>query len=351
MAWGGGWRRARAAGSFRSSQEESTGRSWPLTQGIALSWLGWEATTPASTGGRWRSMSPEGWIDRRFAGWRGAVEKIKSRDGTEIAFDRIGQGPPVILVGGAFSWRKWRGFVELADLLSAHFTVLNYDRRGRGDSGDMQPYALERECEDLQAMISIAGGSAFVWGMSSGGILALEAARSGVAIERIAAYEPPFIVDSSDGLPPADFVPHVNVLIEGGRRSAAVKYFMARVMGMPAAIPWLMSLWPPMWSKLKATAHTLPYEALLIDRYVRGRPLEAAYWTIVTTPTLIVSGEKSPEKLRNGAAAIARALPNAEHRALSGVSHNVKMSALAPVLADFFASRRTAAPPPSPRAA
>ena len=273
------------------------------------------------------------------------MDKIKSSDGTTIAFDRLGQGPPVILVGGAFSWRRWRGFVELADLLSARFTVLNYDRRGRGDSGDTKPYAVEREFEDLQAMISAAGGSASVWGLSSGGILALEAARAGVAIEKIAAYEPPFIVDASDGLPPDDFVPHIGALVDRGRRSEAVKYFMARVMGMPSVIPSLMSLWPPMWSKLKATAHTLPYEAALIDRYVRGRPIDDAYWTRVTTPTLVVSGEKSPEKLRKGAAAIAAALPNAEHYPLSGVSHNVKMSALAPVLVDFFTPAAVDSPP------
>jgi pimeloyl-ACP methyl ester carboxylesterase len=278
------------------------------------------------------------------------VEKIKSSDGTQIAFDRIGQGPPVIVVGGAFSWRRWKGFLQLSELLSARFTVLNYDRRGRGDSGDTPPYALEREFEDLQAMIGVAGGSASVWGMSSGGILALQAARAGVAIEKIAAYEPPFIVDSSDGLPPDDFVPHIDALVDRGRRSEAVKYFMARVMGIPALIPSLMSLWPPMWSKLKATAHTLPYEAALVDRYVRGRPLDDAYWARVTTPTLVVSGEKSPEKLRKGAAAIAGALPVAEHRTLSGVSHNVKMSALAPVLVDFFTSARTAALDPPPRA-
>ena len=279
------------------------------------------------------------------------METIKSSDGTELAFDRIGQGPPVVLVGGAFSWRRWKGFVELADLLSARFTVLNYDRRGRGDSGDTKPYALEREFEDLQEMISIAGGSASVWGMSSGGILALEAARASVEIEKIAAYEPPFIVDASDGLPPDDFVPHIGALVDRGRRSEAVKYFMARVMGMPSLIPSLMSLWPPIWSNLKATAHTLPYEAALIDRYVRGRRVDDAYWAQVATPTLIVSGEKSPEKLRKGAAAIAAALPKAEHRALPGVSHNVKMSALAPVLADFFRSGRTATPDPPPRAA
>jgi pimeloyl-ACP methyl ester carboxylesterase len=276
------------------------------------------------------------------------METIKSSDGTTIAFDRLGQGPPIILVGGAFSWRRWKGFVELADLLSTRFTVLNYDRRGRGDSGDTKPYALEREFEDLQAMISAAGGSASVWGLSSGGILALEAARAGVEIEKIAAYEPPFIVDSSGGVPPDDFVPQIGALVEQERRSQAVKYFMGRVMGIPAVIPSLMSLWPPMWSKLKATAHTLPYEAALIDRYVRGRALDDEYWAPVATPTLILSGEKSPEKLRKGAVAIAAALPNAEHLPLAGVSHNVKMSVLAPVLMDFFGRAR---PDPALRAA
>ncbi len=229
--------------------------------------------------------------------------------------------------------------------------MLNYDRRGRGDSGDTKPYALEREFEDLQAMIAVAGRSAAVWGMSSGGILALEAARAGVPIEKIAAYEPPFIVDANDGLPPDDFVPQVGALVDRGRTSEAVKYFMAQVMGMPALIPSLMSMWPPMWSKLKATAHTLPYEAALIDRYVRGRPVDDAYWARVATPTLIVSGEKSPEKLRKGAAAIAAALANAEHRALPGVSHNVKMGTLSPVLVDFFTSARTATVDPPPRTA
>ena len=164
------------------------------------------------------------------------MERVTSKDGTEIAFDRIGAGPPVVFVGGAFSWRGWKGFVELAELLASRFTVLNYDRRGRGDSGDTKPYTVERECEDLEAMISVAGRPAFVWGVSSGGILALEAARSGIALERIAAYEPSFIVDAAEGLPPDDFVRHVGELIDRGQRSQAVKYFMARVMGIPAAI-------------------------------------------------------------------------------------------------------------------
>jgi pimeloyl-ACP methyl ester carboxylesterase len=264
------------------------------------------------------------------------METVRSKDGTRIVFDRIGEGAPVILVGGAFSWRKWKGFVELAELLSSRHTVISYDRRAHGDSDDTPPYTVEREFEDLEAMVGAAGGSAFVWGLSSGGILALEAARAGIAIDRLAVYEPPFIVDASDGLPPDDFGTRLEELIADERRSEAVKYYMARVMGMPAVVPALMSFWPPFWSKLKATAHTLPYEAVLIDRYVRGRPLEISYWSGVATPTLVVSGEKSPEKLRKGARAIADALPNAEHRVLPGVSHNVKMDALAPVLVDFF---------------
>ena len=264
------------------------------------------------------------------------MDSVRSKDGTRIAFDRTGDGPPLILVGGAFSWRRWKGFVELAGILSPRFTVLNYDRRGRGNSDDTPPYAVEREFEDLEAMIEVAGGDAGVWGMSSGGILALEAARAGVAIKRLAMYEPPFIVDTADGVPPDDFVRHVEALIAADRRSDAVRYFMARVMGMPSIIPTLMSAWPPLWSKLKATAHTLPYEAVLTDRHVRGRPLDHSHWTAVATPTLVVSGEKSPEKLRKGARAIAEAVPGAEHRVLQGVSHNVKMSALGPVLLEFF---------------
>jgi pimeloyl-ACP methyl ester carboxylesterase len=267
------------------------------------------------------------------------METVRSKDGTKIVFDRTGEGPPVILVGGAFSWRGWKGFVELAALLSSRHTVLNYDRRGHGDSGDTPPYTVERELEDLEAVIDAAGGSAHVWGLSSGGILALEAARAGARIDKLAVYEPPFIVDASDGLPPDDFGMRLEELIADERRSEAVKYYMAKVMGMPAVVPTLMSFWPPFWSKLKATAHTLPYEAVLVDGYVRGRPLERSYWSGVATPTLVVSGEKSPEKLRTGAKAIADALPKCEHRVLAGVSHNVKMDALAPELGEFFGRR------------
>ena len=114
------------------------------------------------------------------------MEKVTSKDGTEIAFDRSGEGPPVILVGGAFSYRKFPGLVQLSELLAPRFTVINFDRRGRGESGDTKPYAVEREIEDLEVLIAAAGGSASVWGLSSGAALALDAAARGLGIEKLA---------------------------------------------------------------------------------------------------------------------------------------------------------------------
>src|SRR2546430_2935002 len=124
------------------------------------------------------------------------MQSVISKDGTKIAYDQVGQGPAVILVAGAFSYRKYPGSVQLADLLAKHFTVFNYDRRGRGDSGDTKPYTVDREIEDVQALIDAAGGSAYVWGLSSGAILALKAAASGLAINKLALHEPPLFVNA-----------------------------------------------------------------------------------------------------------------------------------------------------------
>jgi pimeloyl-ACP methyl ester carboxylesterase len=149
------------------------------------------------------------------------VNKVQSKDGTAIAFDRLGDGPPVILVCGASTAR--RANASLATHLAEHFTVFNYDRRGRGDSGDTAPYAVEREVEDIDAVIDAAGGSAFVYGTSSGGALALEAAASGLAVMRLALWEVPFSLDESR-LPPADQVERYNEMIAAGRRGDAVEF-------------------------------------------------------------------------------------------------------------------------------
>jgi pimeloyl-ACP methyl ester carboxylesterase len=264
------------------------------------------------------------------------MSTVRSMDGTTIAFDRFGEGPAVILVGGAFSYRAFPKMVQLAELLAERFTVINYDRRGRGDSGDTRPYAVEREIEDLDALVEAAGGSASLWGWSSGGVLALRAAAGGLNIDKLALYEPPFMVDDSHALPPADFATRLDQLTAAERRSEAVKYFMTKGMGVPRVVVALMRV-TPFWSKLKAVAHTLPYDWAVMGDTMGGRPLAASEWASVRQPTLVLSGEKSPAQLRKAAQALAEVLPSAEHRPLRRQSHNVSMKALAPVLAEFFA--------------
>jgi pimeloyl-ACP methyl ester carboxylesterase len=166
------------------------------------------------------------------------VQQATSKDGTTIAFDRIGDGSPVIIVGGAFSQRKYPYLVQLAGLLAERFAVINYDRRGRGDSGDTQPYAVEREVEDLGALIDEVGGSASVFGLSSGANLALEAAADGLAIVRLALWEPPFALVGESPLPPDALVERYGEMIAAGRRGEVVEHFMEKVVGsLPRSLP------------------------------------------------------------------------------------------------------------------
>ena len=208
------------------------------------------------------------------------MSSVRSADGTPIAYDKLGAGPPVILVGGAFSFRRYRRSVELAELLAEHFTVFNYDRRGRGDSGDTAPYSVEREIEDLAALIELAGSRSCVWGQSSGGVLALRAAAAGVAIEKLAVFEPPFRLDSDGDAPPADFATRLGQLVAADRRNQAVKYFMTKGMGAPGFFISLMRLSPQMWSRLTAVAHTLPYDVAVMGDTTEGKPLSPADWEI-----------------------------------------------------------------------
>ena len=276
------------------------------------------------------------------------MEEIRSRDGTRIAFDRLGEGPPLILVFGAFSYRKFPKSVELAELLAERFTVIHYDRRGRGDSGDTPPYAVEREFEDIGALIEYAGGSAHLWGWSSGALLALRAAASGLDVEKVIAYDPIFFVDEEGGLPPADFAERLDEMVAEDRRSDAVRYFMTEAMGVPRIIVGAMRLLP-MWKRLKAVAHTLPYDFAVTGDAVSGRPPRAEDWASLTAPTLVMYGAKAPERLRKGAEAIADVLPNAERRALEGQSHNPSMKVMAPAIEEFLTGGRSEPAPATPR--
>lgn len=266
------------------------------------------------------------------------MHTVTSKDGTRIAYDQTGQGPALILVGGAFSHRKFQGMVQLASLLSESFTVYNYDRRGRGDSGDNRQYAIEREIEDIRALIDAAGGSAFVWGLSSGAVLALEAARSGAPISMLALHEPPFIVDERDRKAPDHFVDRLRDLIENNRRSAAVRYFMTQGMGVPSFVVVLMRLMPSVWSNLTALAHTTLYDAIMLEGYSAGKPLPAERWSEVRMQTLVLEGPESPLSLRRGSQALAKVLPNSKLVSKKGLGHTKQLHAkmISSELAAFF---------------
>jgi pimeloyl-ACP methyl ester carboxylesterase len=260
--------------------------------------------------------------------------KVFSKDGTAIAFDRIGYGPPVILIDGALCYRGMGQSGQLAELLKPHFTVFTYDRRGRGASGDTLPYAVEREVEDIAALLGEAGGSAFVWGTSSGAVLALEAANRLRGIKKVALYEAPFIVD--DTRPTTeDGWDRISGAVAAGRRSDAVKLFL-KLVGVPGFIGALMPLMIPIWLKLKAVAHTLPYDGAVVRDNQRGKPLPANRWASVTIPALVMDGGNSPPWMRHANQALGSVLPNARYQTLQGQTHMLKPKAHAPILVEFF---------------
>ena len=268
------------------------------------------------------------------------MKTVISADGTPIAYDRVGSGDPLILVGGTFSYRRFPAQVKLAELLAPRFTVYGYDRRGRGDSGDTAPYAVDREIEDLAALIDVAGGYAHVWGLSSGGILALQAAAAGLPIRRLAIQEPPLVVNPADRRPPADMRQRVSELIDAGQRGEAVRYVMVDGMGAPSFVPGLLHLMPGVWKRLTAVAHTLPYDAQLVDGFQSGHPLPPGQWAEVTVPALVMCGteKETPPGLRHAAAAVAAALPDGKLVERRGLGHSKKLTpnAIAAALTEFL---------------
>lgn len=255
-------------------------------------------------------------------------ETVRSADGTAIAFDRVGGGPSLLVVNGALSTRM--SSASLAGLLSADFTVYAYDRRGRGDSGEGGPYAVEREIEDLGAVIDAAGGEASVFGHSSGAVLALEAAARGLPIARLAAYEPPYIL-GEDRPRPLDLGKRVRELVEAGDRGAAVRLFLTEGPMVAEAVVAKMAA-GPMWPVMTAMAHTLPYELAVCG----DQRIPVARMAGITAPTLVLSGGDSPGWARASARALAAAVPGARHVSLAGQAHSAAADVLAPVLTGFF---------------
>ncbi|MEU8232967.1 alpha/beta hydrolase [Actinoplanes sp. NPDC048967] len=260
---------------------------------------------------------------------------VTSADGTTIAYETTGTGPALILVDGAMCYRDQGPARGLAAALADTHTVYLYDRRGRGDSGNTLPWSPQREIEDLAALLAAAGGTAYLLGTSSGAVLAADAADRLPGFSRLALYEPPFIVDDTHAPRPEAFLAETEALIAAGDTGGAVKKFL-RSVDMPGFAVRILALLPP-FRKIKAAAHTLPYDLRILGDTGRGEPLDPARWSGVTAPALVLDGGKSPQYMRNAARALSEALPKAEYRTLPGQTHLVKPAALAPVVKEFFA--------------
>jgi pimeloyl-ACP methyl ester carboxylesterase len=260
------------------------------------------------------------------------LDTVTSADGTRIAVERVGEGRPVILIGGAFNDRST--VAGLAAALAPRFTAYTYDRRGRGDSGDGGGYAVDRELEDLAAVIQHAGGRASVFGHSSGANLAIEATLRGLPVERLAVYEPPFVVDDSRPRPGADLFDRVRTLVEQDRRDDAVTLFLTEAVAMPAGMVDGMRA-DPVWGLFTGLAHTLPYDVAVCGP---GCALPADRLAGVTVPVLAIGGGDSPGWMRAAARAVADAVPGGRHLTLDGQDHGVlhQPEALLPALTGFL---------------
>jgi uncharacterized protein YndB with AHSA1/START domain/pimeloyl-ACP methyl ester carboxylesterase len=265
-------------------------------------------------------------------GQGGSMNTVRSADGTPIAFEKTGQGPALILVDGALCYRAFGPMRPLAALLASHFTVYAYDRRGRGESGDTLPYAVEREVEDIDALIKEAGGSAFVYGISSGAALAMEAAiKLGDKVKKLAMYEAPYNSDESARQAWKTYRKQLSELTAAGRGGDAVALFMMYV-GMPADhVPQMRQ--NPMWPLWESVGLTLTYDAAALGEDASAPTGRAAR---VAAPALVMDGGASFPFMHITAAALAKAMPHAQHRTLEGQTHELAAEAVAPVLTEFF---------------
>jgi len=257
------------------------------------------------------------------------MASVPSVDGTTIDYDIAGSGPVIVFIAGVFNLRDT--FTALAAELSSDHTVLTYDRRGRGESSDTVPYSVEREVEDLQALIGAAGGSASVFGYSSGAILALKAVSDGVAVERLYLYEPPFRFDKNQPAPPADLPARLQALLDAGDPGAVVATFQMEGVGLPQEVVANLRR-SPMWAQLEAMAQSVVYDAIITSDLQRPTAEMAA----VSTPTLVLQGDPTWPFLATAAAGTARRLPNATHRILPvEAAHGIDPGGTAAAIREF----------------
>jgi pimeloyl-ACP methyl ester carboxylesterase len=254
-----------------------------------------------------------------------------SRDGTMIAFDRLGDGPAVVLISGGPADRSSN--VPLAEQLASRFTVLNYDRRGRGESGDTLPWTPDREYEDLASVIVEAGGSAALIGNSGTGNIALEAAARGLPVSRLAVWEPPYIIEGSRPPVPADWGRRIDELVDAGRPGDALQYWMTDIIGVPAEFIEPIRN-EPFWLAMEPNAHMLSRDADLL----RDFSLPVDRLADISAPVLVLDGGSTPW-LSQGLKVLAKALPNAELRSLPEQQHDIAPDVLAEAVGDFLAGR------------
>ena len=259
---------------------------------------------------------------------------VTSKDGTRIAYEQSGQGPTLVMVCGVLG--DHHQHAGLARLLSEHFTVYNFDRRGHGESGDTPPYAVDREVEDLAAMLDVAGGSAFVYGSSGPGVLALEAAARGLSanMKKLAVWEPPYILEGTRPPVPQDYKEQLIQLLHEGRRGDMVELFFTQAVGMPADVVAMMRQ-APFWAAQEAFAPLLINYATLMGDGDFKLPKERI--AKATVETLIIDGGTMPW-VSQAADAVAAVLPNARRHTIAGQAHNVADEAMAPVLIEYFQS-------------
>ncbi|MFJ4691896.1 alpha/beta fold hydrolase [Streptomyces sp. NPDC088766] len=255
------------------------------------------------------------------------MRKVVSRDGTTIAYRSAGEGLPIVLVNGAF--RDHTIFDPLVPELVAHCTVYVYDRRGRGHSGDCPGYAVEREVEDLAAVIEEAGGQAVVFAGSTGANLALEAALAGVGVTKLALHEPYFRT-LGHPKPPADCMDVLRALLAQGRRGEAAQYWLSELLGLSAEViaEWRQA---PLWATNEANAHTLLYDTAILGDF----EVPVARLAALRTPAVVLSSDASSDWLRDAARATAAALPNGFGMQLPGSWHRIDTPILGRVLAGF----------------
>ncbi|MCG2620885.1 alpha/beta fold hydrolase [Arthrobacter sp. I2-34] len=254
------------------------------------------------------------------------VQTVQSADGTTIAYEQDGSGPPLILVGGALSARQ--GAAALVPLLAGDFTVISYDRRGRGDSTDTPPYAVEREIEDLRALAGAAGGPVQLYGHSSGAILCLEAVAAGLPVDKVAVYEPPYFTHRVKDEPWQVFLNEIQALADAGHWSQAVEAFI-RHTGAHFDEGIKQSPW---WPAAVALAPTLPYDLTLTADAV----VPEERFGSIAVPVLALYGSTSPDWAAAAAAAVASSVKDGHQGIVPGQGHGADPKVLAPFLIGFF---------------